>query len=155
MARLQVNALGWSEALSWGSDWLWGLPLLVLTIVAHVCAIMVIAKIHGQYRVPGTRNALRFILFVALVALTAAALLALEAAAWAALYVWLGALAGGQAAMLYSLGSLTSYGHAEIFLEDRWRLLGAIEAVNGMILFGLTTAFLFASIEQVWPLRRN
>ena len=104
---------------------------------------------------PGTRKALRFVLFVALVALAAAALLALEAAVWAALYVWLGAMPDGRAAMLYSLGALTSYGHAEIFLDDRWRVLGAIEAVNGMILFGLTTAFLFASIEQVWPLRRN
>ncbi len=55
--------------------------------------------------------------------------------------------------MLYSLGAITSYGHAPVFLEGRWRLLGAIEAVNGMILFGLTTAFLFAAIHEVWPLR--
>ena len=33
-------------------------------------------------------------------------------------------------------------------------LLGAIEAVNGVILFGLTTAFLYAAIHEVWPLRR-
>jgi hypothetical protein len=49
---------------------------------------------------------------------------------------------------------MTSYGHADVYLEDRWQLLGAIEAVNGVILFGLTTAFLFAAIQQVWPLRR-
>ena len=42
-----------------------------------------------------------------------------------------------------------------ILLEDRWRLLGAIEAVNGLILFGLTTAFLYAAIHEVWPLRRG
>jgi len=57
--------------------------------------------------------------------------------------------------MLYSLGAMTSYGHADVYLEDRWRLLGAIEAVNGLILFGLTTAFLYAAIHQVWPLRRD
>jgi hypothetical protein len=141
--------------LSWGADWIWGLPLLVFTIVAHVCALLAIAKIHERYRAPETPNAARFVLFVALVALAAAALLALEAAAWAELYSWLGATAGTRAAMLYSVGALTSYGHAEIFLESRWQLLGAIEAVNGMILFGLTTAFLFASIQQVWPLRRQ
>jgi hypothetical protein len=59
------------------------------------------------------------------------------------------------AAMLYSLSAITSYGHAEIFLEDRWKLLGAIEAMNGLILFGLTTAFLFAAIELVRPSRRR
>ena len=36
-----------------------------------------------------------------------------------------------------------------------WRLLGAIEAVNGLILFGLTTAFLYAAIHEAWPLRRG
>ena len=55
------------------------------------------------------------------------------------------------AAMLYSLSAITSYGHTEIFLEDHWKLLGAIEAMNGLILFGLTTAFLFAAIELVRP----
>jgi hypothetical protein len=57
--------------------------------------------------------------------------------------------------MLYSLDAMTAYGHAPTFLEDRWRLLGAIEAVNGLILFGLTTAFLYAAIHEVWPLRRD
>ncbi len=78
-----------------------------------------------------------------------------EAAAWAGLYLWLGALPDWWAAMLYSLGAITSYGHAEIYLADRWLLLGAIEAVNGLILFGLTTAFLYAAIHEVWPLRRD
>jgi hypothetical protein len=97
----------------------------------------------------------RFVTFVALTALATAGLIALEAAAWAALYVWLGALPDQRAAMLYSLGAMTSYGHVAIFLEDRWSLLGAIEAVNGLILFGLTNAFLLAVIQQVWPLPRD
>jgi hypothetical protein len=38
------------------------------------------------------------------------------------------------------------------FLEKQWRLMGALEALNGTLLFGLTTAFLFAMIQKVWPL---
>jgi hypothetical protein len=49
-------------------------------------------------------------------------------------------------ATLNSLEAITSFGHADVYLEDRWRLLGAVEAVNGLILFSLTTAFLFAAI---------
>jgi len=37
-------------------------------------------------------------------------------------------------------------------LEEQWQLMGALEALNGMLLFGLTTAFLFAMIKKVWPL---
>ena len=32
--------------------------------------------------------------------------------------------------------------------------MGAIEALNGIILFGLTTAFLFGMIVRVWPVGR-
>jgi hypothetical protein len=42
--------------------------------------------------------------------------------------------------------------HANLFLEEQWQLMGALEALNGMLLFGLTTAFLFAMIQKVWPL---
>ena len=93
------------------------------------------------------------VIFVGLAALASTVYLALEASAWAVLYLWVGALPAWTPAMLYSLRAITSYGHADVYLEDRWRLLGAIEAVNGLILFGLTTAFLYAAIQQVWPLR--
>ena len=36
--------------------------------------------------------------------------------------------------------------------KEQWQLMGALEALNGMLLFGLTTAFLFAMIQKVWPL---
>lgn len=79
----------------------------------------------------------------------------LEAAGWAGLYVWLGALPDWHDAMLYSLNAITSHGHARLYLGDQWGLPGAIEAVNGLVLFGLTTAFLYAAIHEVWPLTRN
>jgi len=52
--------------------------------------------------------------------------------------------------MLYSLNAITSYGHTNLTLEDRWQLMGATEALNGTLLFGLSTAFLFAVIQKVW-----
>lgn len=54
--------------------------------------------------------------------------------------------------MLCSLGAMTSYGHEPIYLADHWRLMGTFEALNGMILFGLS-AFLFSMIREVWPKR--
>jgi hypothetical protein len=141
--------------MSWFPDWSWGLPLLVLTVVAHVSAIVWTAQILGLTGASHSRKASRFVMFVAVAALACAVYLGLEAAAWAGLFLWLGALADWHDAMLYSLGAITSFGHAEIFLEGRWRLLGAIEAVNGLILFGLTTAFLYAAIHEVWALRRG
>jgi len=137
----------------WSADWILGLPLLVLTIVGHVFALMLIATAllrlmptKGRRYTPG-----RFVAAIALTALGATVTLGVEAGAWASLYLCSGALMNWHAAMLYSLEAITSYGHANVVLEDRWQLLGAIEATNGSILFGLTTAFLFAAINEVRP----
>ena len=46
---------------------------------------------------------------------------------------------------------MNSYGHTNLCLKAEWQLMGAFEALNGMLLFGLTTAFLFAMIQRVWP----
>jgi hypothetical protein len=45
--------------------------------------------------------------------------------------------------------------HESVSLEPHWQMMGALEALNGMLLFGLTTAFLFAMIQEVWPLARR
>jgi hypothetical protein len=140
---------------SWVPDRSRGLPLLVLIIVAHVSAIFWTAKMLGAYRRTAANKALHFVIFVAFAALASAIYLAIEAAAWAVLYLWLGALPAWAPATLDSLEAITSFGHADVHLADGWRLLGAIEAVNGLILFGLTTAFLFAAIQQVWLLWRD
>jgi len=84
--------------------------------------------------------------------LLATSLHALEAGIWAASYRYLGALPDFKSAMLFSLNAITSYGHESLFLESRWQLMGAIEALNGCLLFGLSTAFLFGMIQKVWLL---
>jgi hypothetical protein len=50
-----------------------------------------------------------------------------------------------------SLNAITSYGHTELNLAPHWRLMGALEALNGWLLFGLTAAFLYGHIQRVWP----
>jgi hypothetical protein len=45
---------------------------------------------------------------------------------------------------------MTTYGHANLYLAQRWQLIGALEALNGTILFGLTTAFLFMVLQKTW-----
>ncbi len=45
------------------------------------------------------------------------------------------------------------YGHADAFRAPHWQLMGALEALNGMMLFGLTTAFLFSLLSNHWPAR--
>ena len=78
----------------WSSDWWWGLPLLVLTVVFHVCVFVLIVKALVLKVRPGkgVRTLAHFIVAIALTALGAAVLHSLEAAAWGILYIWVGAI---------------------------------------------------------------
>jgi len=90
-----------------------------------------------------------FVIVIALMTLLAA-MPGIEATMWAVACRFVGALPDNRSAMLYSLNALTSYGHTNLRLDDRWHLMGAIEALNGELLFGLSTAFLFAVIGKVF-----
>jgi len=65
--------------------------------------------------------------------LLATLLHAIEAGMWARLHWTLGAPPNGKSALLYSLSAITTYGHEPFDLADHWRLMGALEALNGMI----------------------
>ncbi len=64
----------------------------------------------------------------------------LEMAAWALLYLYLGALDNFEKALYFSTVTFTTLGYGDILLDANWRLLAAFEAANGIIIFGLSTA---------------
>ena len=76
-----------------------------------------------------------------------AALLGIEAAFWAAAYLWLGALGSPESAILYSVDSIATRGASGIMLQPPWQMMGPLEAVDGMLLFGISTAFMFTVMQ--------
>ncbi len=140
---------------SWRADWAWGVPLIVLTVIIHVLGLGLIAQKAAGVTTSMFERRHTTVVFVAVVGATtlvATCLHALEAWIWAFAYRFLGAIPDERSAMLYSLSAITSYGHANLQLQEHWQLMGALEALNGWLLFGLTTAFLFGMIEKVWTL---
>ena len=139
--------------VSWSVDWAWGLPLIVLTILIHVFGISLLrerAVRHFDHRSQMRRPTAEFVIIMGAITFAITILHAAEAAIWALAYKSLGALPQYSTAMLYSLNAVTSYGHTNISLNDYWHLLGALEALNGWLLFGFSTAFLFGMIQKVW-----
>lgn len=136
----------------WYADWAWGLPLIGLTVVIHAIGLLFISQ-----SVDNLKNRLTdrygyrvmFVVITGATAMLAAALHGIEGAIWAAAYQLCGAAPGYREAVLYSLSAMTTYGHERVVLATSWRFLGALEALNGMLLFGLTTAFLFDIIQRV------
>jgi hypothetical protein len=146
-------ALPGANPFGWGAAWAWGLPLIVLTVSLHVVVLGVTSKKFIDFasgRLQGRHSNAVFVSFVGVTTWLATCLHGIEAGIWAVAYRFLDALPNFKSSMLYSLNAMTSYGHENLELDDRWQLMGALEALNGWLLFGLTTAFLFAVIQKVW-----
>jgi hypothetical protein len=60
---------------------------------------------------------------------------------WAAAYLWLGAVDSPTDALIYSIDSMATLGASGLTLQRPWQVMGGLEAVNGMILFGVSTAY--------------
>jgi hypothetical protein len=150
--------IGAADIAPWGASWAWGLPLILLTVVMHVIGLALIndGVVRFLPNVARHRSFLAlFAIIMAAAVLLATVLHGVEAAAWAGAYRLLGAVPDNKSAMLYSLNAMTTYGHESVTLEQHWQMMGALEALNGMLLFGLTTAFLFAMIQEVWQSYRR
>jgi hypothetical protein len=136
----------------WSADWAWGLPLIVVTVVFHVLGLgFTYQKAVKLYWRKKDRSfpTIFFVMVMSTVIFLATALHAAETMAWAGCYEFLGARPDFKTSMLYSLGAMTTFGAgAGLTLEPRWQLLGSIEALSGWLLFGLTTAFLFGTIQK-------
>jgi hypothetical protein len=71
-----------------------------------------------------------------------------EIGLWAFALDLSGAVADIRAAIYSSAGSYTTSG-SDIALPPRWKLLGPFEAVDGMLMFGVSTALIFAVIQRL------
>jgi hypothetical protein len=137
--------------MHWSYNWACGLPLIVVTVIGHSLAlfsarhriIVALARCYSD-----ESFSLAFALTIGAVVLYVMVLLAVEAAVWAGVYVLIGALSDISHGMLYSLEAMTTFGHADVFLTPSWQFLGALEALNGVILIGLSTAFIFSVLHS-------
>ena len=97
--------------------WTWGLSLIVVTVAVHAIGVVVLAlvSLRIRARLANRRLGLRYVIPIVIGLVAAAGLLlavlhGMEAAIWAAAYVWLGAIASPLEAILYSVDSMSTRG---------------------------------------------
>jgi len=72
---------------------------------------------------------------------------------WAAAFLALQATGDFESALYISTATFSTVGAADQTLDPYWRLLGSLEAVNGFILIGWSTAYLVAASTRHGPFR--
>jgi hypothetical protein len=141
---------------SWGL----GLSLIVLTVAIHTTAVVLMAfglepriRVRVDKHQPDVLRAIPTVIaHIGAVALILAALHGLEGVLWALAYWWLGAVDSLTDASTYSLASMTTFELPGLTVPSRFNMLSVLEAVNGALLFGISTAFLFAVMQVHWQL---
>ena len=137
-----------------------GLSLIVLTIAIHTTAVVLMAfgldkrvSVRADTHQPNRLRAIpKMIGHIGAVALTLAALHGVESVLWASAYWGLGALDSLSDASVYALATMTTFEIPGLTLPPRFQMLSALEAMNGVLLFGISTAFLFAVLQAHWQL---
>jgi hypothetical protein len=150
-SRAQEDAITRATSLD---NWICGLSLVALTLAVRAAGVtFMVSVLRGiRLRLENRSLLLPHVFAIVIGAITAmglllAALHGIEAAFWAAAYLWLGALVSPEAAILYSVDTMATRGASGLTLQPHWQTMGALEAANAMLLFGISTAFIFSVMQ--------
>jgi len=124
------------------------LTLMALCVAIHAAGVT--SAMQRLRRRP--REALRFWpstrLFV-VVSVWIVLLHLIEISLWAAFYLWRNAMPDLPSALYFSAVTYTTTGYGDLALSEGWRLLGAVEALTGILMCGWSTGFFFAIVNRL------
>ncbi len=134
-----------------------GIVLVAVTVVIHALGttywIRHLVSRHGGNNVSRRRRpTLEMLISTAVVFLL---LHIIEVMLWAVTFLVLvpvSELQTFETAVYFSLVTFTTLGYGDITLGPQWRILSGIEAMNGILLVGWTTALLFAVVQRSWTI---
>ena len=79
----------------------------------------------------------------------------LQGALWALLFMGLGEFAQFREAFYHSLVNFATLGYGDIVMSGRWRLLGPIQAINGVLMIGVSTAAITTVVQDALERRAH
>ena len=133
------------------------LPLMVATVLLFGSLLAYGAAMHLIVRVmvrlirsgPSDLGFWKSTAVMAIVTMITAVAHLTQIALWAVAFLLCGQVSTLETAFCLSAQNFTAFGYGDVLLSERWRLLGPLEATNGLLFFGLSTAVLFAIMSQL------
>lgn len=138
-----------------GGQILLGTCMIGLTVAVHAVGIIVLIRLLSErvMRKDGPQSLVRMVGVLVFTVLAIFFVHAIEIWLWALLYVGLGTFDVMERALYFSTVTFTTLGYGDITLLPRWQLLSSFEAANGIILLGVSTAFVFAVIQRMYQVQ--
>ncbi len=73
-----------------------------------------------------------------------------EVIVWSLAYAMVDAAPSGTDLVYFAFVNYTTLGYGDVVPVQRWHLLGPMTAMNGVLLFGWSTAVIFAVLQKAW-----
>jgi voltage-gated potassium channel Kch len=131
-----------------------GTIVISLTVLIHTFGLIAITHVMGwlvaHFRMHGRRS--RVIAMISVV-FGLFAVLTVEIWLWAIFHLLIGTFPDIATSLYFSTVTFSTLGYGDVLPPERWRLLAALEAVNGFLLIGWSTAYLIAASTRVGPFR--
>ena len=132
-----------------------GLGMMVLTIIIHALFMVAgvkMARWRRSHFGNVTSEAAKAVLISGLTVWMFLAIV-IEVWLWALLYLFhplFNTLPNLETAFYFSMVTFTTLGYGDVVLTGQWRTLASIQAANGVIIFGWTTALIFYFIQHIY-----
>jgi len=131
-----------------------GTLMISLTVVIHTFGLMsvthVMSWVTDRIRLHGHRSRM---LAMNTVVIGVFAVLTAEVWLWAASFTLIGVVDDFETALYFSTITFSTVGYGDVVPHPEWRMLAALEGVNGFLLIGWSTAYLIAAGIRVGPFK--
>lgn len=131
-----------------------GTIVIAITVVIHTFGLIAVTRVMAwmtaQFRMNGRRSR---VLAMITVVFGLFAVMTVEVWVWAAAYVLTGSFDNFGTALYFSTVTFSTLGYGDVLPHEEWRLFTALEAVNGLLLIGWSTAYLVAAGMRVGPFK--
>jgi len=127
-----------------------GLPAMLLCLLLQ--AVFVGVSMHQYVRFrdrPGGSGLLRNVAMLSAVMLVMLIGNVIQMAIWATLFMIIGEFEQFTKALYFSSVTFATLGYGDVVLSEQWRLLSGVEAANGILMFGVSTAVMTAAVLDV------
>jgi hypothetical protein len=127
-----------------------GVPVMLLCLVVQVAVVFWCVRYYAQRSSRAAPRAGILEAIVPLVVTMLAMMVAnlLQVALWGVLFVLLGEFEELYAAIYHSAVNFTSLGYGDVVMKQEWKLLGPLEAANGVLMMSMTAAALTAILQN-------
>jgi hypothetical protein len=127
-----------------------GLPVMLLCLILQTTFTFWTVRYYVRASDSNTATGARveiWPLLIAMLILTAGNLL--QITLWGALFLALGEFTEFYEAIYHSGVNFASLGYGDIVMSRDWKLLGPLEAVNGVLMVGMSGAALMAMLQRL------